>query len=459
MTLKLSRILHAGYVFECEGSQIAFDPIFENPFSRNCHAFPDVRFHVEQIRQVRFAAVFISHFHDDHCSMESLDLLDRSTPIYLYCQFEEMFAMIRELGFAKVYALETDVAVTLGPFTVTPREALDADVDSMFQIQAGGMNVLNVVDSWIAPVALTVLAQQAPWDMVLWPFQTMREVEVLSPSRAQGQPATLPAEWIDQLRVLDPRYIVPSSCQFVQEPWSWYNHAFFPISYRQFQDEIEAALPGARVARLNPGVAVLLDANGLTMAAPLPWVVPVGEQDVDYDYRPDIAAPDIAQIASRFPALNAALAARVKDYCRNGLLEKYRAMELEEGGYFDQPRLWSLTVYAHDQSCQQFFYRVEGDKIAAAEEGSAALAWTTEIAQQKLYAALELGESLTSMYLRINDRVFAPPEEAALGEAELVDDPLIRCLFNDAFGAYQAAQLRRLGIRPAQDCTDRHSGG
>jgi hypothetical protein len=26
----------------------------------------------------------------------------------------------------------------------------------------------------------------------------------------------------------------------------------------------------------------------------------------------------------------------------------------------------------------------------------------------------------------------------------VVDDPLIRCLFGDAFGAYQAAQLRRL---------------
>jgi hypothetical protein len=31
--------------------------------------------------------------------------------------------------------------------------------------------------------------------------------------------------------------------------------------------------------------------------------------------------------------------------------------------------------------------------------------------------------------------------------ADLVDDPLIRCLFNDAFGAYQAAQLRRLKER------------
>ena len=55
--------------------------------------------------------------------------------------------------------------------------------------------------------------------------------------------------------------------------------------------------------------------------------------------------------------------------------------------------------------------------------------------ETKVYlAALELGESLTSMYIRIKDMEFE----------DVVDDPLIRCLFNGAFGAYQLAQLKRL---------------
>jgi L-ascorbate metabolism protein UlaG (beta-lactamase superfamily) len=83
-SLTISRILHAGYVFDCGATRIAFDTIFENPFSHNCHAFPDVAFDVDQIRCQRFDAVFISHFHDDHCSLDSLDLLDRATPLYLY---------------------------------------------------------------------------------------------------------------------------------------------------------------------------------------------------------------------------------------------------------------------------------------------------------------------------------------------------------------------------------------
>jgi hypothetical protein len=448
MTLKISRILHAGYLFECDGVKIAFDPIFENPFSRNCHAFPDVRFDRDQIRTLRFDAVFISHFHDDHCSFESLDLIDRGTPLYMYCQFDEMFAMLRELGFLDVRRLETDIGVRIGPFDIIPREALDSDVDSMFQIRAGDVNVLNVVDSWISPVALSLLAREAPWDMVLWPFQTMREIEVIAPTRAAFAPATapaeLPAEWIDQLKILNPRYVVPSSCQFEQEPWSWYNRAFFPITYRLFQREVEAALPDTRAVRLNPSVSVILDRFSLKPAPPLAWVVPVGEQDVDYQYDPDTKPPSTADIARHFPALDAAQTARVLEYCRSGLLEKYRGMELPEDSYFEPRRIWRLSVVDHEGAGMHFHYRVEGDCIELLAGAEAPLAWTTEIPMAKLYAALELGESLTSMYMRINDAVFEPDIEEAIESADIVDDPLIRCLFNDAFGAYQAAQLRRL---------------
>lgn len=448
MTLQISRILHAGYVFECNGTRIAFDPIFENPFSRNCHAFPDVRFDHARIRQEKFDAVFISHFHDDHCSFDSLDLLDRGTPLYIYCLFEELFSMVAELGFRDVRRLRINEAVSVGAIEVIPREALDSDVDSMFQIKADGLNVLNVVDAWIDPAALTLLAKDAPWDMVLWPFQTMRETEVLSPSRASPPPAELPAEWIDQLKVLDPRYVVPSSCQFQQEPWSWYNHGFFPISYRQFRQEVEAALPGVQVVRLDPSVSVVLGADSLKPASPLAWVVPVGDQDVDYAYVPGFVPPSTADIARRLAPLTPAQAERVLDFCRSGLLEKYRETELAEGSYFEQPRTWRLSLYDHAGDCTHFHYRIEGGEIAPLPNGEdATLSWTTELPMAKLYAALELGESLTSMYVRINDTVFDAETEADLQMAEIVDDPLIHSLFNDGFGAYQAAQLRRLMAR------------
>ena len=442
MPLQISRILHAGYLFECEGTRIAFDTIFENPFSRNCHAFPPVRFDDERIRAQRFDAVFISHFHDDHCSLESLDLLDRATPIHIYCVFDELFDMVRALGFTDVRPLTLDVSVQVGPFTVTPRIAMDEEVDSMFQVEAAGLKVLNVVDSWIDPDTLPTLASYGPWDMVLWPFQTMREIEVLSPSRATPAPPSLPEEWLDQLRALNPRFVVPSSCQFLQEPWSWYNRAFFPITYRQFTQEVEAALPDARVVRMNPGVSLRLDADELAPAPALDWILPLGDQDVDYAYDPAQAPPSTGDIARHFAPLSAGQADRVAAYCRAGLLERYRSMELPEDSYFEQPRIWRLSVFDHEGARLDYHYRVQGDDIETVDAGP--LSWTTEIPAAKLYAGLELGESLTSMYMRINDQRFDDATERDLETAELVDDPLIRCLFNDAFGAYQAAQLRRL---------------
>lgn len=449
--LTISRILHAGYVFECEGVRIAFDTIFENPFSRNCHAFPDVRFDEAAIRRQRFDAVFISHFHDDHCSLDSLDLLERATPLYVYCIFDELFDMLGQLGFTDVHRLHLNVPVAIGPFEVVPREAMDAEVDSMFQVRAGGLNVLNVVDSWIDDATLACLVAQKPWDLVLWPFQTMREIEVLAPTRASPAPPALPQEWLDQLRVLAPRYVVPSSCQFALEPWSWYNRAFFPISYALFTCEVQAALPQARVVRLDPSRSVTLDAaapdaDKLRPAPPLDWVIPVGAQDVDYVYEGNADAPPTADIARHFPALMPAQQARVLEFCRAGLLERYAGTDTA-GDYFERPRVWQLSVYDHAGACTRWRYRLEDGVARPTGIDDGPLGWTTDVPAAKLYAALELGESLSSMYVRINDAVFDAALEPELAEADVVDDPLIRALFSEGFGAYQQAQLRRLLAR------------
>lgn len=444
--MKISRILHAGYVFECGDTQIAFDPIFENPFSHNCYAFPEVSFDHDQIKNLCLDAVFISHFHDDHCSLESLQLLDRSTPIYIYCLHDEILALIRELGFKSVYSIAVNEKINIGDFAVIPRRALDAEVDSLFHIHADGLNVLNVVDSWIDPETLLLLSETV-WDMILWPFQTMREIEVLTPSRAPMSLPELPPEWTDQLKILNPRYLVPSSCQLIHESWSWYNHAFFPISYQHFQKEMNSLLPNTKVIRLNPSVSVLLGKNSYEMSSPLQWIEPVGSQDVDYDYRPYLKAPHTAQIASHFKALTAEQAERVHHFCNNEIFDKYKILGPPADIYFNKPRLWRLSVYDHNGRSIDYHYSVDGDNLTKVAKESGVLSWFTELPIAKLYAALELGESLTSLYIRINDMIFDAQIEKEIALADVVDDPLVRCLFNGRAGAYQAAQLKRIRAR------------
>lgn len=431
--LRISRVLHAGYVFEFEDVRVLFDPIFENPFSRNCHAFPDVEFDREAIQKLRWDAVFISHYHDDHCSFDSLRVLPRETPIFIYCLHEEMITMIRELGFDKVQALQIGESVHVGKIEIIPHRALDADVDSIFQIKAGGANILNVVDSWIDDETLEKLADAAPWDLILWPFQTMRELEVLSPETATPADGKIPSEWIEQLQKLNPRHLVPSSCQLRMEPWSWYNRAFFPISYGGFADQLREILPQTEVFRLDPGTALIFE-NGFWRPGPrLSWIHPRGEQDLDYQYDSGAVPQTTADIARHFPALTEEQTSGVLKYCATWILEKYRSLDVDEDGYFSRIRYWKLSLYDEGGRVRDFTYRIHGDEISLSN-GREEPSWRTEVPIQRLHSALEEGEALTSMYIRVYPG----------RNADVLEDPLIRSLFTGVFGSYQKAQLRKI---------------
>ena len=436
--LKVSRILHAGYLFECGGSRIVFDPLFENPFSQNCFAYPDAEIDPSGLGHVD--AVFISHYHDDHFSLVSLDRIDRATPIYFYCIHEELFGLLREMGFENVSSLELGIAIEIGTIRVTPKLALDPDVDSIFQVSAAGVNVLNVVDSWIDPLTLENLAKQAPWDLVLWPFQTMQEIEVLSPSRASPASKTVPEEWLEQLARLAPRAVVPSSCQFIQEPWSWYRTAYFPISYAGFEAQLRERLPGTRYLRLDPGCSIELSTAGLALAERLPWVEPRGPQDVDYEYDPEPMST--SEIAKRFPALTDSQTARVLAFCETELGERLAKLPLPEDNFFAEARPWGLTLYDHEGRRTEFSWILDGNRLLPLS--GRAPEWRTELPIQRLFGAFEEGESLSSMYVRINEGKFPSAIEEALKEADIMEDPLLRALFNGRIGSYQRAQLAHL---------------
>ncbi|MCK6545867.1 MBL fold metallo-hydrolase [Myxococcota bacterium] len=448
MVLRIARILHAGYVFSRDGVELAFDPIFETPFSTNAHAFPSIRFDHARLGGTRFDAVFISHHHDDHCSLESLALLDRTTPIHVFSIFEEVRDLIRALGFTDVRALALDVPVHVGPFEVIPRRAVDEDVDSMFHVRVDGLEVLNVVDAWIHPAALEILARHAPWDLVLWPFQTMRELEVLSPSRFPPSPRVIPEELHEPLTALRPKLLVPSSCQFTMEPWSWYARAFFPISYAELSAQLSRLLPSTEVLRLDPGVAIELDGFGARPAPRLEWIEPVGPQDVDYDYDPTLVPPSTAEVARRLaddlgPATPEQLT-RVHDYLAHELTERWRTLDPRDDGYFSRPRRWRLSVYDHHGAPTHYDHLVDGATMTRLEHPTEPLAWCTEVPAVKLWGALERGEVLTSMYLRIDDVRFDDAIEAELADVDLLEDPLVRCLFEGIVAGYQRAQLERL---------------
>lgn len=442
MSVRVSRLLHAGYLFEAEGARILFDPIFESPFSVNCHAFPAARFDAWPPPGFRADAVFISHFHDDHCSLESLDRLDRGTPIHLFCRHAELFELIRALGFRDVRSLEWDRPVRVGPFEVRAWRALDADVDSILSVRAGGVAILNVVDSWIDDEILSAFAR-TDWDLVLWPFQTMRELEALCPARGAPAERGLPPEWKAQLTVLKPRAVVPSSCQFKFEPWSWLNRAYFPISYERFARELAELLPSCVVWRLDPGQAVELTPGTSARAPELPGLGLEADRGGDYEYDESAPVPSSAEIASRFAAPSNEERRRLEEFLHDGLARRWAELSPWEEGFFSRSRHWRLALFDQHGGERVLDYRVEGaaiTRMTAELSESSSPDWRTEISAAKLIGALERGETLTSLYAR----VIPPLEKSDEPEIDLFEDPLLRVLYEGRPFAYQRAQLERI---------------
>lgn len=469
-SLRVCRVLHAGYLFESQNSEqttrVLFDPIFENPFSFNCYAYPNVSFDFAAIRNLPLSAIFISHYHDDHCSLESLQHLCKSTPVFLYSVHEELFAMLRALGFSDVRALRVDHTETVGPFAITPRRALDENTDTLFEIIADGCKILNVVDAQLTSKTLEQLKARAPWDLVLWPFQVMRESDVLAPTRSEdfalsanfaNDPNTsaesllkgFPEEWTPQLQQLAPRAVVASSCQFIHEEWSWYRTHFFRFSYRDFAKYLEHILPNTKSLRLNPGASLVWNQQGFVPAEPVAWITPVGPQDVDYLFDPQAPVLSTSAIAQTFPALSPQQQKRIEDFCQAELIKRYQLIGPPEDIYFQKKRLWRLSIFDNNGNPAHFFYNLCDEHMTPINkpyvtETTEPIAWTTEISAHKLFSALENGESLSSLYVRINADTFRPKIEAELIDVSTLEDPLLRALYNGNPLSYQKAQLKRL---------------
>lgn len=442
--LKITRVLHAGYIFEDEACRVIFDPIFENPFSVNCYAYPNLEFDLEKIKELQFDAVFISHFHDDHCSFVSLNLIKRSTPIYIYCLNQEMLQLIRQLGFENVFGIELSKSVQVGSLKITPHRALDEEVDCVYQITSRNLNVLNMVDSWIGYDKVKELSE-IKWNLILWPFQTMRELEVLSPNRFEKASGEVPFEWVEQLQSLKPQNLIPSSCQFINESWSWYNHAFYPISYQNFITQMQQCLPSTKIFKFNSGASISLSENEVSWLQPIDWIKPLGQQEVDYDYQPNLKVPLVSEIAKNFKALELGQKQQLEIFCKNQLVEKLNKLDFTNEDYFSQPLfVWRLKVYSKlDDAVDVYDFRIIDNKFDLLQipVDDVEVFWLTEIIDIKLWSAAFEAEALTSLYLRINDQSFKPECERYLKDIALTEDPLIRVLYDESFAAYQKRQL------------------
>lgn len=442
MNLKISRILHAGYLLEDTQTSIAFDPILKTPFSGNCYAFPDVTFETDRIKNLNLDAVFISHIHEDHFCLESLFLLKKTIPVYIYCKSPELISLIKDLGFSTVIQIDLETKLKIGNFVICTHKAVD-EIDCIFSIHAGNIHILNVVDSWISEETLCHLLK-VKWNLILWPFQTMREIEVLSPSRFTNDSPCLPEEGLQQLKLLSPRYLVPSSCQFIHESWSWYNEFMFPISYQFFQEQMQEVIPETNVQQMLPATSWTITDKELIPISDLEWIQRQSTQSIDYQFTPDLKIPRLEEIACNFPSLNINQSLQIQDFCKNQIKQLFLNTDPDLEPYFYKNRIWNLSIVKQDFTRETYQYLVKGNRIELIPSMQNDPEWCTEILESKLWSALNFGESLTSLYMLINNRIFSDKIENELSKADFLNDPLIRVISNQSQNQYHINQFKKI---------------
>lgn len=430
MALTVTRVLHAGYQIESNLAKILFDPIVETPFSINCYAYPEVQFDYEIIKSESWDAIFISHIHDDHFSLQSLKHFNRNIPIHIYSTDETALDLLHQLGFKYVHSLKHNVPIKVQDLQIEAYPALDIEIDCIFHIQSQGYNILNVVDSWIDPDTFKKLKKLGNWNLILWPFQTMREIEVLSPRTAATADTHLPIEWIEQIKDLNPECIVPSSCQFQFEKGSWINQFYFPITYAQFSKDLELNQISTKVQRLDPSTSLELS-SGRIRPQSLPWVRTIEDDLIDYIYNPHQKIPTLQEFSlNRFLSLTSEDQFLLSEWLQN-MEEMFSKVNI----YFDEEGLehkleWKLTIYNQGNVFWEKSYSDKGFK-------GTAIFWSTEIIAEKLWGALKRGETLSSLYMRINDN----PDVKYLEDLDCLQDPLLKILYGVDALEYQKQQL------------------
>ncbi|MFN8846910.1 MAG: hypothetical protein ACK5W9_08675 [Bdellovibrionales bacterium] len=314
---------------------------------------------------------------------------------------------------------------------VIARSALNPEMDCVFEIKCEGLKILNVVDSWLDPLTYQFLVHESPWDLILWPFQILREAEVLSPKLCRENPEAWPQEWIEQLKMLNPRCLIPSSCQFRHEDWSWYNKSLFSVSYADFFQIVENHFPKTQALKLNPGQSLVIEKNNFSLGPALDWIQYKNFEDSDYFWDKDFTILNQNEISKKFPGLSILEKEVIQNFLELEIIPIFFEIGPSNALFFNVRRFWKLSVFDSQGFEIVYSYIIDENQLIRTHTIENSPYWHTQISEFKLYCALRRGEPITSLYIQVREHF----------NEDVLEDPLIRILSARDPLKYQKYQL------------------
>jgi CMP-N-acetylneuraminate monooxygenase len=308
---------HACLEIRYRGFTLLTDPWLAGPaFFGSWALYPPPRVDVARLRP---DAIWISHEHSDHFHPETLQLLDRSTPVY-FPDFpnRRLQARLAELGFERLHPMPFGETVALAEdLTLTCFEPASLWNDAILLVEANGFRYLNLND---AGVNHRIAQLVAPVDLISSSFspgasgypatwrhiERDRKLEIMERSR-QGSLDMLR----DALGVYGARYLLPFASFFTL--WHPEHRPYLELFRKNAPATVAEALSDldVEVIDLFPGEAWNAQNGKRTR-------VPFVERERLFDVERMLAyakqAWDETVFAAHYPAPNGLVRRQVEEY-------------------------------------------------------------------------------------------------------------------------------------------------
>ncbi len=445
--MRVSKIGHATLIIDAGRMHCLMDPILVQPFENDFNRFePSIKINTDGLEN-RYNLIVISHEHMDHFCVRSLNLLSRKCPVIIPSGCGLLNHALSTMGFERIYMAHAGETLTFEDVTLTftPSNVRFPELGVVFSHDE--LRFWNCVDTEIDERALSLVRRQSSnLNMMFAQYQCLQEQELGYDALGASFPLDIYRNRVESVIHANPRCVVPSACGYRYEIESWLNQRGFPISERQFLDDINMIHPEIVCRIVPPGGAIDIESFEID-ANSLPFIELLSTDDSPLEWRPDRGVPPLTDLDPYQHGVQ-----ELRSKIRTFLTEEFLTL-------LDQPHLsewrqrfarfgivWRLEVIYPDGSeqIQWFDFSDTGRWLEASPRPPKLI---TSIIASAL-VGLTNGEVTPYRALfsrRVVLKLYAHTAQGLQRIGTIADEPIARTLFRSAPRRYVETELRRLG--------------
>jgi hypothetical protein len=304
---------HQGWQFATARTRILVDPLLVEEFGHRGGlglVYPPRVLDMAAMAPVD--AIVLTHEHEDHFNIPSLNRVSRKVPIYVpELTSSALKQILRDMQFT-VHTLRAGQTVEWSDLHLTVFAPDHVQHDEQDEWETTPFLVLDTSDgaSFFSPVDVTVSAliesQLRHRGIVpgLWGYANNVMNMSFQERPARGGPATLPIVtrfFLEHAR-RPPPTIASLMCgggfSFTGRR-AWMNNLFFPLDSHRLFEGLQQLSPEQRFIAVEPGMQLVTDRSSIVSTSQAPFLrTPPREQWPDRTYAPDLARPESAEPAS-----------------------------------------------------------------------------------------------------------------------------------------------------------------